>query len=134
MEGLTATAGEIVAGLDNEAWVVDMRGLVEPGEPADLGEVAVDVVDAEAAGGGWRFDLVGQGEVALVLLGEVEAQDGVQAVEEPAQFDQVVGVGRPASMSSRSRPRRRIWWAISTWARLIVPVGSAPPSTRASTG
>jgi hypothetical protein len=35
----------------------------------------------------------GEGEVALFLLGEVQPEDGVKAVEQPAEFVEVVGVG-----------------------------------------
>jgi hypothetical protein len=37
--------------------------------------------------------IVDQREVALVLLGEVQVEDGVEAVQDPAQLRQVVGVG-----------------------------------------
>ena len=44
-------------------------------------------------GDGCRDFVVGEGEVSLVFLGEVELQDRVEAVEQASEFDDVVVVG-----------------------------------------
>jgi hypothetical protein len=74
-----------------------------------------------------RLGWLDQGEVVLVFLGGVELQDGMQAVEPTAEFDEIFGLGVVVDVAEEP-PRRWVWWLISAWARLMVPVGSVPPS------
>jgi hypothetical protein len=98
-----------------------------------------DVVSAvygrltDEAGGlgacGWRGPLVvTDGQVAFFFLGDVQAEDGVQPVQQAARSAMSTSSGGPVPISSRSWPRRMIWWAISGWTRLIVAVASLPNS------
>ena len=67
----------------------------------------------------------GERQVALVFLGEVELQDGMEPVEQAAQLDDVVVVGAAGFdvVDDLADPADQV--RISTSTRLIVAVGGA---------